>query len=463
MLYRYPFSLGVLALLTSLIAILPRSPGQRNGEAPPITVGPNVQVSAVRARINHAEVTLAADPTNPKRMLASAMYYPEGVAGSKVVGYMSGDGGKTWELSFERLEEAKRMGLDPAVAYGPDGTAYCMDLSVQFPEKEPATPEEEAKAPKFGDPDVGYLHLAHSRDGGKTWAPISKLNRWIDRPWLTVDRSTGKYRGRLYCVGSIGQPLLYTSDDKGQTFSSPHLWSVKPGYWSFGIGNPVTLSDGTLIALYDGYIGSYAKDRTPYLAVRRSTDGGVSFGDEALVGNWNVQNNPQLCLPAMAVDSGSTKYRDRLYVVWAEERESGLQVRCSYSKDRGASWSKPVLLSEQPEGKAGEKTYNACIPSVAVNKAGAVAVLWYDQRGLPSDGKGWNVRLRVSPDGGETWLPSVQVNKVTSEKASLALLGHTSGLAADAEGVFHPLWIDNRTGVLQVWTAAVTVTALVSI
>ncbi len=35
--------------------------------------------------------------------------------------------------------------------------------------------------------------------------------------------------------------------------------------------------------------------------------------------------------------------------------------------------------------------------------------------------------------------------------------GHTAGLDADANGVFHPFWVDNRTGVAQVWTAPVTI------
>jgi hypothetical protein len=33
------------------------------------------------------------------------------------------------------------------------------------------------------------------------------------------------------------------------------------------------------------------------------------------------------------------------------------------------------------------------------------------------------------------------------------------GLIADANGVFHSLWIDNRTGIRQVWTATVTIKA----
>jgi hypothetical protein len=39
--------------------------------------------------------------------------------------------------------------------------------------------------------------------------------------------------------------------------------------------------------------------------------------------------------------------------------------------------------------------------------------------------------------------------------------GDTSGLVADASGVFHPVWIDNRTGFSQVWTAPVRVSGSV--
>jgi hypothetical protein len=36
-------------------------------------------------------------------------------------------------------------------------------------------------------------------------------------------------------------------------------------------------------------------------------------------------------------------------------------------------------------------------------------------------------------------------------------LGDTARLAADSAGAFHPLWIDNRTGVKQVFTASVDI------
>jgi len=40
---------------------------------------------------------------------------------------------------------------------------------------------------------------------------------------------------------------------------------------------------------------------------------------------------------------------------------------------------------------------------------------------------------------------------------SSTLPGDTAGLVADADGVFHAAWVDNRTGVRQIWTAAIRV------
>jgi hypothetical protein len=49
------------------------------------------------------------------------------------------------------------------------------------------------------------------------------------------------------------------------------------------------------------------------------------------------------------------------------------------------------------------------------------------------------------------------VVQLTVNRDEWAAGGHTAGLAADAAGAFHPVWIDNRTGVHQMWTARVGV------
>jgi hypothetical protein len=55
----------------------------------------------------------------------------------------------------------------------------------------------------------------------------------------------------------------------------------------------------------------------------------------------------------------------------------------------------------------------------------------------------------AQPKGGPTQITLMQDEWITG--------GHTAGLAADANGAFHPFWVDNRTGVHQVWTAVATV------
>ena len=118
------------------------------------------------------------------------------------------------------------------------------------------------------------------------------------------------------------------------------------------------------------------------------------------------------------------------------------------------------------------------MPIVAVNNQGVVGVMWYDRRDNQKPDRGWWTRFAASFDGGESFQPSMKVseapNVVDPRKelmtsmignqfrgrlgaASGPLLGqivvhgfnfvggHTAGLAADANGIFHPLWVDDRT------------------
>lgn len=118
--------------------------------------------------------------------------------------------------------------------------------------------------------------------------------------------------------------------------------------------------------------------------------------------------------------------------------------------------------------------YNATTVAAAVKTDGAIGVCWYDRRGLQpvrlvprDDGlqvkgtdvlepikEGWNVRMRVSTDGGTTWYPSVQLNDMSGEGAMS--VRHTLGLAASPNGEFHAVWIDNRTGEREIWTCKIS-------
>src|SRR6185369_1420429 len=119
----------------------------------------------------------------------------------------------------------------------------------------------------------------------------------------------------------------------------------------------------------------------------------------------------------------STKFSGHLYCVWRDGHSSDESyILFASSSDAGATWSTPVILSEQPAGADAAAEYNADIPAIAVNKDGIVAVTWYDRRGLPRHvvgpggvippAPGYNARIRVSCDAGQTWQPSVQLNAI---------------------------------------------------
>jgi hypothetical protein len=126
-------------------------------------------------------------------------------------------------------------------------------------------------------------------------------------------------------------------------------------------------------------------------------------------------------------------------------------------------------------------------PIVEVNRAGVVGVSWHDRREA-ADNLGWTIRFAASTDGGETFSASVPVSTkpntfrgselwplrasasgggAANPGQSITLSvgvngmifngGHTAAMPVDAAGGFHPMWVDNRTGVPQVWTAPITV------
>jgi hypothetical protein len=412
-----------------------------------IAVGPNVQVSTGNASIGHKEVVVASDPTNPRRLFAAAIFHPHTDRPlTGIIGYRTDDGGATWQPGIRR-DDPRLNQMDPTVAYGPAGELYLAVLT------RPAT---ESDADRIVPHAIRFFG---SPDGGAGWEDRAVVEGpHLDRPVLAVDGS----RGRLYCA-SLQQ--FHASTDGGRTVSGLR-YDVGASADAMN-SNPVVLSDGTVVTAYRDWP---ADERVrPGLGVLASRDGGQTLRETARVAaRW--KGGPFLTfkfwfMPQLAADASSGPYRDRVYAVWEDGNGPGRgRLLFSSSSDQGRSWGRPTILSEQPAD--GDDGYGAYMPAIAVNPDGVVAVSWYDRRGLPDGangplsqdnlGTGCNVRLRVSLDGGDTWRPSVLVNDKPI-RAKVWALRDTTGLAADAAGTFHPVWIDDRTGVLQVWTAAVRV------
>ena len=464
-----------------------------------IAIGPNVQVSKARADQPHQEVILAADPTNSRHLLAgSIVCYPPDET-YKVIVYESLDGGVTWTISLEPARSTPDLGdmSDPTVAFGPEGEAY-FGCNKNLPNKFYQTSTD----------------IVYSRRSGQPWSsPITIASGLqMDRPYLTVDQTRGKFRGRVYCnnatlfdaLPGTGNTLtatgLYTSLNRGATFTLPTIRNLQVGSSQVDVhpNNSVVLSDGIVVVPYHLTMRDRPKvdnlnSPNAWLYVIRSLDGGTSIKrippreDEPKSGEHivrrqyvtpfhNTTSNIHTYhsgIPCLAVDASPLASKDRLYIVWDDDRENGFRTMFSSSQDKGFTWSAPIQIDDIPRPDGNKSRVEAFMPEVAVNSSGVIGVSWYDTRDVPAGQEGWNLRFTASLDGGKTWLPSRRVSDTSTLFTQATqrrtphkerrppegawYVGDTAGLAADTNGIFHPLWIDNRTGIRQVWTATVTV------
>ncbi|HEY3119626.1 MAG TPA: sialidase family protein, partial [Vicinamibacteria bacterium] len=432
----------------------------------------------------HYEVLAAADPTDPSRLIACSFLFPADGGRTTNVVYTSFDGGRTWEptLGGDELLDAS----DPACAYGPDGEAYFVAALLTR-----------------GEPR--RMKFYRSKDGGRTWGPAT-IFTYMDREYLAVDTTKGRYRGRIYVNGNnradpVSDVVMFRSTDGGASFAGP---ARRPGFgeWSANeMGNGVVLSDGTVVLLFSETkkeaAGRGDRAANNLIRVVTSADGGETLSPATTVaerylegGRKSLVNSNVAPLPVLAVDRGEGPFKDRLYAAWGDQRTGRTEIWFSYSADRGRTWSPARPINDDRPRPFGGYGPDDSMPALDVNGAGVVGASWYDRRDNP-DNLGWYVRFTASLDGGETFLPSVRVSsepsvfpkadrwdlvssitgggdpEVRSGRKTLSVNvglqnftmngGDTAGLAADASGVFHPVWVDNRTGTPQLWTAPVTV------
>lgn len=451
---------------------------------PDIVVGRPVHVSQSRSDIVQIETIADVDPNDPDRIVACAMMSNRGMPerlGRSVV-YFSSDGGERWEFGMQTEAGA----FDPDCWFGPDGTIYFMS--------------------GIDRADIDRSLIWRSEDGGRNWsdAPVMVPNTG-DRPWLAVDRTDGPQSGHVYLTSSTIHSVLeestpdvwnfslFTSRDGGRTFGHPVTRAaIAEGPSDHIHGRPVVLSDGTVLSIYSWrFEASQPSSRLrprpdSHLLALLSKDGGASIEDAVKIADEYAANSQTTrVIPTVAVDASGGPFQDRVYVAWTDVRSGRSEILLSVSADSGKIWSKPRAINDDFPAADLENGPDNFMPVVAVSASGIVGIMWYDRRDN-ADNVGYYPRFSASFDGGDTWTPSIRlsdtpnvfeegeypdlgtrVDTVSTSGAEPVHIsvnddtwligGHTAGMGVGIDDVFHPVWVDNRTGIQQLWTAAVIV------
>ncbi|HEY3312290.1 MAG TPA: sialidase family protein [Anaerolineales bacterium] len=349
-----------------------------------VVAPPAVTVNQDTAGAPQNETSIAVDPNNPNRVVASANDYvartwacdingtpcsalADGYSGT----YFSNNGGNTWCCSSSDPNHLGTLvpgvthltggqydaGGDPALAFDSRGRVFYAGLGFN------RTSAPNTVAVNRGTFDgSGQLSWSAPTFINQTTSP-STLN---DKEWIAADwHVSSPFRDRVYVSFTrflfnpikgnyVQSPIFFAfSTDGGQTFSAPQNIS---GNVLYDQGSrPIVGYDGTVYVIFEGSTRLATLDST-YIV--KSTDGGHSFGKPVQVAQ--LQDVIPLANTGFRVNSfpaGAAAPNGDLFVAWSTlmsdngglcptSTNNGCHSSTVYSKSTngGASWSAPVPI-----------------------------------------------------------------------------------------------------------------------
>lgn len=437
-------SLSTLLLLTAIgfCAVHTASAGDRAAHWPPPSYRLHPSSSA------QFEVSLVVDPTNPGILFASCSTYKAGFMSEGI--YVTTNGGQAWWGSdtCNGFPTGFHNG-EPGIAIDKDGIFILVRWGV---ERE--------------------LASHYSTDRGLSWS--TQLTMTVEnqeRSHLASDANpTSLYYGRTYTAWV--RALQPYAVHFASTTNGARTWSAP-----VQVNNPTSRSSGARIVLdVTGTIYvcwasviSTSPFTEDFVGLASSSNGGAAWTVQANVfdmngiagllpdkGNIRVRG-----LPKMDIDRTAGPRRGWIYIVTAQKNlsPSGTDpdIVLNRSTDGGATWSNRIRVNQDAVNNGKTQFF----PSVHVDGSGAVNVVYYDDRNTTSDSSG--VFLSRSTDGGNTWR-DYQISDHNYMPGAIAgfgqgYVGDNIGLTSTGNMLW-PIWMDNSTGIYQLWTAPIDLATL---
>ena len=195
-------------------------------------------------------------------------------------------------------------------------------------------------------------------------------------------------------------------------------------------------SEGIAVAVW-----SDTREGKSNIYLAKSRDGGRTFGSNVRVND--VPGTAGLFGATVALDR-----QDRAHVVWFDNRDGDFDIYFARESDRDEGPTPAIRINDdkdnpveadvfgddEPDGLAGPAFQT--LPSLAVDRNGAIYVAWQDYRRNQAD-----IYFAKSTDGGKTFSRNLRVNDDIGRAGQLY-----PSLAVDVRGVLYLAWHDFRKG-----------------
>lgn len=404
------------------------------------------------SNVTQTETIITRHPSNQATLFATAntinlstAFISEGV-------YVSTDAGTTWwGVDTHPGQPVNFHGGEPGIAIDRNGRFVLV---------------------RYGFNGVG-LYSHYSTDNGRNWSAQRTLTTTQeDRPAVTSDgTASSPFYGRTYTVwvrfASPYRVYFAYTDDGAANWSTPQPINNPTAPRSQGADISIG-PNGRVNVCWAAVIGTSPYTEN-YVGFATSTNGGANwtiteyaFDVNGIQGTFPEKSNIRVNgLPRIATDNTGGPRNGWIYIVTTEKdlapAGSDPDVIFRRSTNNGQTWSPALRVNTDPLNN-GKVQY---FPALHVDNTGGINVLYYDDRETTSDSA--TVYLARSTDGGNTWR-EYRVIDYNFKPSPIGGLGQ--GYQGDNIGMtslgntLWPVWMDNSTGIYQIWTCPIDLTTL---
>ena len=415
-----------------------------------LSIGQNFRIYP--SGVHQTEPFIAKDPSNPQILFTACNTLNPTTAFRSEGVYSSTNGGANW--------------------FGSD---TCKGNPIILHQGDPGVAidkNEDFILLRLGYPQGLYSH--YSTDLGVTWSnqrTISINPEDLDRGTIMSDGNpSSSYYGRTYVTWvrfSSPFPAFFSyTDNIAGSWSSPAQ-----------INNPPQRCQGAEIAMAPNGVvnvcwaqvtntSPFTEDRVGFAS---SSNGGANwtvlenaFDMNGIQGILPEKGNIRVNgLPRIDVDKTGGTRNGWIYIVTTQKNLAPAgtdpDIIMNRSTDEGQTWSSGIRVNQDPLND-GKIQY---FPTIHVDDSGGVNVLYYDDRNTTSDSTG--VFLSRSTDGGNTWK---DIEMSDHNFKPIPIGGFGQGYQGDNIALMSTnnnlisIWMDNITGVYQLWSVIADISSL---